>query len=111
MIEIEEFGKRLQSARASIGISQSELARRCELSSAMISSLESKKKFPSLETALKICDALGITLDHLIYGKWMCDPENVKLVQNIWLAQFGELDKLTQKDQQLIINLVRRLRK
>ena len=46
--------------RTRLGLTQSALAERCDLSPNFMSSIESGKRFPSVDTLQKIVDALGV---------------------------------------------------
>ncbi len=61
MTEIQKLlAANLQNARANIGVSQSALADRCDLTPNYISELESGRRFPSHETLQKLCLALDL---------------------------------------------------
>lgn len=57
-----DFGTRIKQLREFVGLSQNELARRAGIAQSSLSYLESGSKSPSVETLLRICNALGITL-------------------------------------------------
>ncbi|MEV7649086.1 XRE family transcriptional regulator [Arthrobacter sp. NPDC089319] len=59
------FGRSLREVRTNRGISQSELARRLNLSSGMISQLEKGLSLPSVSTMLAIAGELEVSLDSL----------------------------------------------
>ena len=52
--------KRLRKEREKAGLSQLELALRAEISQNMINYIETGKRTPSLDTLLKICNAMNI---------------------------------------------------
>ncbi|MGP1439073.1 MAG: helix-turn-helix domain-containing protein [Treponema sp.] len=52
--------KRLRQEREKAGLSQLELALRADVSQNMINYIETGKRTPSLDTLLKICNALNI---------------------------------------------------
>lgn len=56
------IGIRIKETRNQQGISAEELAELSNLSSVYISYIENAKRKPSLESLIKICNALGITL-------------------------------------------------
>ena len=59
-----EFNEKLQELRKGRGLTQEELADRCELSKAFISLLESDKTSPSMATLEDILNALGTDFAH-----------------------------------------------
>ena len=61
------LGERVKRLRQSQGLSQSELARRCQVTQAAISRLESGR-MQDIQTAIarRLARALGTSVDHLI---------------------------------------------
>lgn len=57
----------LRQQRAKYRISQEKLAELTGISQQFICSIETEKANPSIEVMLKIADALGITLNDLVY--------------------------------------------
>lgn len=64
----ERFAANLRTARAEAGISQEELARRCELHRTEISLLERAGREPRLATMTKLAGALDTTVAALAEG-------------------------------------------
>lgn len=60
------FGNRLVQIRTDLGISQEELAFKCNLQSAHMGQLERGEKSPTLGTLQKIADGLCITVSELL---------------------------------------------
>lgn len=58
----DTFARRLAALRESIGITAYELAKRSGVSKQALSRLERGESKPSLETALKLCKAMGKSL-------------------------------------------------
>jgi transcriptional regulator with XRE-family HTH domain len=56
---------RLQKLRKAAGLSQSQLARAAGVPVATLQGWERARRMPRLEAAIKLADALGITLDEL----------------------------------------------
>ena len=62
-----EYGKALRNILRELDVSQAELARRMETSTAYVSQLCSGKiKEPSLSKAYEIADALGVSVDRFV---------------------------------------------
>lgn len=57
----------LVQARIKKGFSQRELAKRTNLSSALISQIENDERNPSPNSAKKICDVLGVKFDDIFF--------------------------------------------
>lgn len=69
MSELTTFGARLKAARLEAGLSQDELARAVGSSKGYISELETTPGGrPSAELALKLAEAVGTTVEHLVRG-------------------------------------------
>lgn len=67
-IDYNTIGQRLAKIRREKGLSQDNLAEKAELSSNYLSHIENFRSIPSLETVLKLCDALDITPNELLLG-------------------------------------------
>lgn len=67
----ENFGVRVRRMRLEYRWSQQELSLRSGISTPHISSIENAKRYPSLEYALRLSDALGVSLSAL------CDENSV----------------------------------
>ena len=60
----ERFARSIRSARAAVGITQAELARRTGVNRNLISDYETEARMPAgLMSAAKIAEELGISLD------------------------------------------------
>ncbi len=58
---------RLKSARASLDLSQQQLAEKVKVTRQTISSIENGDYNPTINLCIKICKALGKTLDELFW--------------------------------------------
>lgn len=61
-------GERLRWVREVLGMSQREFGRRAGLGSNTYNQVELGLKMPSIEMAIAICDAHGLTLDYIFRG-------------------------------------------
>src|SRR5690242_16139986 len=97
------IGERIQKAREKMGINQSELARRTGLTPSAVWQIEREERVPSSETLNKLCEALEISSDWVlgIIDEPKLDPQ--------LLAMFRNLGKLSERDQQMIMNMYRHL--
>jgi transcriptional regulator with XRE-family HTH domain len=64
----EQFSKNLRAARLRAGLSQEQLADRCDLHPTEISRLERARREPRLGTIVRVARALGIGPDRLLRG-------------------------------------------
>ena len=62
-------GDRIRTAREGRGLTQDVLARAAPVSKGFLSDVENNKRNISVEYALRIADALGISLDYLMRGE------------------------------------------
>ena len=94
------IGKKIAALRKANRISSTLLAERAGVAQSSISNLENGQHSPSLETILKICDVLNVSLRDL-------SPEEdltPEIYQIVALAK-----RLTKEEQQLLIRLLESL--
>jgi transcriptional regulator with XRE-family HTH domain len=65
---LRALASRIKELRDQKGISQEELAHRAGLSRTGMGFLETGKRWPRLDTLMKVADGLNITLDELLKG-------------------------------------------
>lgn len=96
-IQYEIIGSRIQQRRKELGIKQYVLAEQLSISNNHLSSIETGREKPSLETLLHICDALHVTPDYLLIGNMhtndipqdileslrLCSKEDLQLARSI----------------------------
>jgi transcriptional regulator with XRE-family HTH domain len=58
---LEQFGRAVRDARQALGISQEELAARCELHRTYVAGVERGIRNPSLKSIAKIANGLGLS--------------------------------------------------
>lgn len=69
MAEPSEFGERLKAFRLRSGMSQESLAKKARITRIAILQVENgRRKYLSLPHALRVADALGVTVDELMRG-------------------------------------------
>ena len=68
------IGSRIAEIRRSQNCSQMRLAELTDLSISYISHIETAKKKPSLESIVKIVNALNVTVDEVLCGNQLYDP-------------------------------------
>ena len=80
-----DIGKRISELRKAKNWSQSELAKAVEASRDIIGKYERGENSPSIEMAVKLSEALEVTVDYLLgkerFGKY--DKESVERLQEI----------------------------
>ncbi len=66
-MDYKALGKNIRQRRLLAGMRQEDLAERCNYSTSHIGQVENAKTTPSLETIVRIANALGVTVDQLLY--------------------------------------------
>ena len=67
-IDYAVFGRRITAIRKKRGLTQEKLAERADVTNNFISHIETCRSIPSLETVVKLCNALDVTPDALLLG-------------------------------------------
>ncbi len=73
-VNFKLIGKRIQEVRKQQEMTQAELAALTDMSDSYISYIETAKKQASLESLVRISNALGITVDELLSGTQLHNP-------------------------------------
>lgn len=77
-----EIGTAIKTLRKSKGMTQKDLAKKCELSANALCTLERNGSFPTKDTIEKICAALSIPVSYLLFFSITEDdvPEEKRVV-------------------------------
>lgn len=62
------IGQRLRQTRDEVGLTQLELSKASKVNAMAISHFESDRRSPNIRNAVKLCAALGCTMDWLTRG-------------------------------------------
>ena len=92
-INHRQIGKRIKEIREQNNLSQAELAEATDLSVSYISHLENAKRKASLESVLRIVNALGITVDELLAGVQLHNPTSYQTDIDLLMAECSEKEK------------------
>ena len=99
-MKLDSIGKYIRKARLKKGMIQEELAEKTELSSVYVGMLERGEKIPSLDTLVKIANALEVSADMLL-----C--EELKTGYKVRNSVFDEkLDGLCEEDRNKIYAVI-----
>lgn len=93
MVNYALIGRRIREVRKQQNLSQLELAEMSELSVSYISHIETAQKKASLTSIIKIADALGITVDELLYGNQLYNPTEYQTDIDILMADCSANEK------------------
>ena len=75
-------GEKIKSRRLKIGLTQEKLAEICDISVSYIAHIERGTKSLSLETAVKISNALDISLDYLLINEINNNSRIIKALES-----------------------------
>lgn len=92
-INHRQIGKRIKEIREQNNLSQAELAEATNLSVSYISHVENAKRKASLESVLRIVNALGITVDELLAGVQLHNPTAYQTDIDLLMAECSEHEK------------------
>lgn len=67
-ITLQEIGRRLYERRKQLRMTQDELAERADVTAQTISTVELGKKAMRADTIIRVCGALDISADYLLFG-------------------------------------------
>ena len=99
---------KIKELRSSQGWKQRDLAERIGTDSRMISLYESGKSIPSAEVIAKIAEVFNITADYILFE----DSPKIPLKRNVdnnFLEKLYDVDKLDEKDKEIISYLINSL--
>lgn len=91
-IDYTAIGGRIRERRQAFHLTQEMLAAQCGVSTSYIGHIERAEKIPSIETLARLSQALGITLDYLVFGtKQRCEQQKCPLYGDLraLMAEYG----------------------
>lgn len=98
------IGDKVAEARQRLGVNQSELARRAELTPAAVWQIERGERTPSADTLKRLAEALRVSSDWLLGT-----GEHAAALAPEEVAMFRGLDRLSERDRKAILDLYRNL--
>lgn len=94
------LGKRLATRRKELGYRQSYVEEKADLSYKYLSSIETGRSIPSLETLVRLCEVLDVTPDYLLLGAvHRSDTKNEDEI-------FREFQLLNRREQELVLHFI-----
>lgn len=94
---LKKMGSRISVRRRMMGLTQEELAEKIDVSTQMISNLETGKKAIRPENLLKICNALDVSADFLLTGSDRSTSQD---------PTYRKLSALPLRERQLVTELI-----
>lgn len=95
------LGARIKELRKGRGLSQDELSEKIDIDAKHLSRIEVSKSYPSLDTLVRISDALGVETKDLF--EFVCENSNRELIGSIT----GMLKEASSDDLRIIFKIVR----
>jgi transcriptional regulator with XRE-family HTH domain len=96
-IDYSLIGQRIAKRRKVLNLTQDDVAETTGLSNNFISNIENNHSIPSIETLMKICEALNATPDYFLLGVYKNIDENM-------LIEISEKLKLCNDQKQRLIS-------
>jgi len=97
-----DIGKRLKKHRNQLGLSQKKLSTHTGISQSFISSIESNKQSPTINTLERICEVLGITI-----AEFFSKPNNT--VPDSFKPLLDNVRQLSPNQRENLINFLKSL--
>ena len=86
------IGPRIAALRRERGLSQSELARRIQVSPSALGMYEQGRREPSADTMVALADSLGVTTDFLLTGR-VANPTEADALSALILSRVTTADR------------------
>lgn len=87
------IGLRIRELRKERNVSQAQLAEETDLSVSFISYIESGSKTASLDSVIKIAEALGVTVNEILAGNQLYDPVEYQTDMDVIMADCDAYEK------------------
>ena len=97
------FGARVKQLRKQRHWTQKTLARKVEIRFQLLNKYEGGQHIPSVETLIRLAEALDVSVDYLLTGNPM---EDSPLASSRLFQRFKTLESLHQEEQQAVITLI-----
>lgn len=101
-IDYAKIGKKIKSLRNNAGLTQEQLAEKCDISTSYLGHIERGTRRLSLETAVKIADTLNIGTDELILDNKTPDTTIAPYVDSV----IGKKSKQKQNEFLKIVKVL-----
>ena len=102
---MNKLGNRLTALRKKEGISQSELARRIEISHTQITRYELKDVQPPADVLKRLADLFGVSIDYIVNGTAQEKASNT-LLDAALIKQFQEIELLPNDEKETLLKVV-----
>lgn len=89
--------------------SQSELARRAEVTGAAISQIEKGRRIPSMVVTRKLAETLNVSVSELT-GDSMPSSADIDDKAQAFFRSYGDIDELCKDDQKIILSIIKSMK-
>ncbi len=103
-----ELGNRIQELRKQIGLTQSQLAKKIEISHTQMARYETKGVQPPADVLSRLADIFDVSIDYLVNGDKSNRAEQT-LKDAELIKQFKQLDLLPEDEKNSILKVVNAL--
>ena len=95
------FGKNLAKFRKQRGLTQEELVKLSGVGISQIRRYEADKSTPSLDAAIRLVKALGVSIDEMVFDKTTAIASN-KIIDRELLEQFEMISYMDEEERSLV---------
>lgn len=99
------LGQKIKKLRDEKGFSQSDLEKRCGVSSKLLSKYENERIMPTADTLKKIAEGLEISADYLIFDNVPKDGR-CQLTDLALFEKFKEVERMPAEEKQTIMHII-----
>jgi transcriptional regulator with XRE-family HTH domain len=99
------LGQKIKKLRDEKGFSQSDLEKKCGVSSKLLSKYENERIMPTADTLKKIAEGLEISADYLIFDNVPKDGR-CQLTDLALFEKFKEVERMPAKEKQTIMHII-----
>ncbi len=102
---MDELGKRIQELRKQLDLTQSQLAKKINVSHTQMARYEIKGVQPPADVLKKLADIFNTSIDYLVYGdKTNKAKESIKDAELI--KQFKKVDLLPEEEKKTVLRVL-----
>lgn len=99
-INYKRIGRQIAARRKELGYRQSFVEEKADLSYKYLSNIETGRSIPSLETLVRLCEALDVTPDYFLLGA--VHQSDAKSEDQV----FREFQLLSHREQELVLSFI-----
>jgi transcriptional regulator with XRE-family HTH domain len=101
------LGEKIKILRKEHDMTQTDLAKKLGIKQPSLNAWEKNKKNPTIPMLKKLSEIFAISIDTLLFDQK--DVEILTIKDKALLTKFKEIDKLTENEKEIIINMINTL--